>query len=339
MTQQLRPDDQRLSWQGAVSFEDTSGWRMPWRIPHERIGLYPPDALRERAAMPAGVRISCHTDTEFLAGCVVPVEECGSIDLYCNGDLHGSVALSGQSGFRFDGLPAGDKLIELWLPQHGEFRLRGMEISGGASISPYADPRPRWVTYGSSITHCRTAASPSFTWPAVAARVYGMNLTCLGYGGNCHLEPMIARMLRDLPADFLSMKVGINIYGSGSLNSRTFQPAIIGFVQIVREKHPDIPFVVISPIFSPPRETAPNAVGFTLAEMRREVEEAVEVMRDQGDLNLHYVSGLELFGPDLAHLLPDDLHPDAEGYEIMGQNFVDRVASRFFLKKQATSAG
>ena len=77
MTQHLRPDDHRLSWQGAVSFEDTSGWRMPWRIPHDRIGLYPPDALRERAAMPAGVRISCHTDTEFLAGHVEPVEECG----------------------------------------------------------------------------------------------------------------------------------------------------------------------------------------------------------------------------------------------------------------------
>ena len=30
--------------------------------------------------------------------------------------------------------------------------------------------------------------------------------------------------------------------------------------------------------------------------------------------------------------LPDDLHPDAEGYKIMGQNFVDKVASRFFVK-------
>ena len=146
-------------------------------------------------------------------------------------------------------------------------------------------------------------------------------------------------MIRELPADFLSMKVGINIYGSGSLNVRTFQPAIISFVQTVREKHPDTPLVVISPIFSPPRETTPNAVGFTLEDMRHEVVEAVQVLRDLGDLNLHYVSGLELFGPDLAHLLPDDLHPDAEGYKIMGQNFVDKVASRFFVKDQAVTNG
>ena len=143
---------------------------------------------------------------------------------------------------------------------------------------------------------------------------------------------MIARMMRELPADFLSMKVGINIYGSDSLSPRTFQAAIIGFVHIVREKHPDTPFVVISPIFSPPRETTLNAVGFTLADMREEVAEAVQVMKSRGDCNLHYVNGLELFGADLAHLLPDDLHPDAEGYKIMGKNFAQKVGSKYFTR-------
>ena len=339
MTQKVRPDDQRLTWQGAISFNDTKNWRMAWRIPFDRISLYPPDALRERAGMPAGVRIACHTDTEFLAGYVEPAEECSNIDLYCDGEFQDSFELAGQTGFRFEGLPAGEKLLELWLPQHGDFRLRGLEMSHGASISPYADTRPSWVTYGSSITHCRTAEGPSFTWPAVAARKHGLNLTCLGYGGNCHLEPMIARMIRELPADFLSMKVGINIYGSCSLNVRTFQSAVIGFVRIVREKHPNTPFVVISPIFSPPRETTPNAVGFTLEDMRQEVAEAVQILKDLGDVNLHYLSGLELFGPDLAHLLHDDLHPNGEGYKIMGQNFVDKVAAKFFVKDQGVTVG
>ena len=305
MAQQVKPEDPRLSWQGAISFNDTDQWRMPWRIPFDERLLFPPDALRDRAAMPAGVRISCHSDTQVLAGSVEPAVESSAIDLYCDGEFQGSAPLEGQSSFRFDGLPAGEKLVELWLPQHGEFRLRGLEFSDGASISPYEDSRPKWVTYGSSITHCRTAESPSFTWPAVAARKQGLNLTCLGYGGNCHLEPMIARLVRELPADFLSMKVGINVHNSGSLNTRTFMPAIIGFVHIVREKHPDTPFAVVSPIFSPPRETTPNAVGFTLVEMRLQVEEAVQAMRDWGDTNLHYIDGLDIFGPDLAHLLLD----------------------------------
>ena len=338
MPLQIRPDDPRITWQGAISFEQTDLWTMPWRIPFDDRALYPPDALRERASMPAGVRISFRSDTQTVTGYVEPNGEPGGIDLYCDGEFQGACDLADQSRFQFQTLPEGEKLIELWLPQYAPFRLRGLEFTSGATVTPYEDPRPRWVTYGSSITHCRAAEGPSQTWPAIAARKHGLNLTCLGYGGNCHLEPMLARMMRDLPADFLSMKVGINIYGSGSLNPRTFMPAIFGFVQIVREKHPDTPFAVISPIFSPPRETTLNAVGFTLSAMREEVAEAVQVMKDGGDRNIHYVDGLKLFGSDLAGLLPDELHPNAEGYKIMGQNFLDHVATPIFSASKPVAA-
>jgi hypothetical protein len=288
--------------------------------------------------MPAGVRISFHSDTQTVAGEIEPVDEPSKIDLYCDGRLHGMIDLAGQRRFEFRDLPDGEKLIELWLPQYVQFRLHGLELTAGATVKPYDDSRPRWVTYGSSITHCRAAESPSQTWPAIAARKLGLNLTCLGYGGNCHLEPMLARMIRDLPADFLSMKAGINIYGSGSLNSRTFIPAVIGFAQIIREKHPDTPFAVISPIFSAFRETTPNSVGFTLEAMREEVAEAVQIMVGKGDRNIHYVDGLKLFGPDLGGLLPDELHPNAEGYQIMGENFVDNVAAAIFAGAQSVVA-
>ena len=334
----IRPDDPRITWQGAISVEHTDEWSMPWRIPFEDRALYPPDALRERGSMPAGVRMSFRSDTDAVGGSIEPPEESSKIDLYCDGQFLGSSELTGQRIFQFQGLPAEEKLVELWLPQYVQFRLNGLELASRATISPYEDSRPHWVTYGSSITHCRAAESPSLTWPAIVARKHGLNLTCLGYGGNCHLEPMVARMIRDLPADFLSIKAGINIYGSGSLNPRTFIPTIIGFVQIIREKHPETPLAVISPIFSAFRETNPNAVGFTLAAMREEVAEAVKLMSDAGDSNIHYVDGLKLFGPDLAHLLPDELHPDAEGYKIMGEKFVEHVASRFFNSHQRVLA-
>ena len=328
----LRPDDPRLTWQGAISLQRTDGWVMPWRIPYEDRELFPPDALRERSAMPAGVRIAFHSDTATVAGQIEPYPETSLLDLYCDGRFHGSVELAGQASFAFQDLPPGEKLIELWLPQFGEFRLKALELSDGATVAPNDDPRPRWTTYGSSITHCRTAERPSQTWPAIVAREHGLNLTCLGYGGNCHLEPMIARMIRDLPADFISMKVGVNIQGNGSLNLRTFGPAIIGFTEIIREKHPDTPFVVISPIFSPPWEETPNAVGFSLQIMRDEVAAAVSAIQAHGDSNIHYVDGLKLFGPEYTHLLPDQLHPDAEGYKVLGKTSCERWQHRCSLK-------
>ncbi|HEV2123154.1 MAG TPA: GDSL-type esterase/lipase family protein [Chloroflexota bacterium] len=180
------------------------------------------------------------------------------------------------------------------------------------------------------MTQCAAAASPTQTWTAIVARERGLNLTCFGFGGQCHIEPMVARLIRDLPADYISLCLGINVYGARSLTARTFRPAVLGFIAIVRERHPDIPLVVISPIVSAPRETEPNQAGLSLALMRQEIAEAVEALRAHGDEALHYVDGLRIFGPDLQHLQPDQVHPDAEGYRVLARNFLREVAVPHF---------
>src|SRR5688572_18677596 len=113
MPLELRPDDPRLAWHGHISLHRTEDWVMPWRIPYEQRGLFPPQALQDRAAMPAGVRIAFHSDTRSVAGSVAPPAG-GMLDLVCDGHLHDSVKLAGQEAFRFAGLPAGEKRLELW---------------------------------------------------------------------------------------------------------------------------------------------------------------------------------------------------------------------------------
>lgn len=335
MTQTIPTTDARLSWPGAISLEHDNGWTRPWRIDHTARSLFA-QPLVERTAMPAGVRIAFTSDTGFLAGRIdsTPALEPGEarpVDLCCDGELIGSQDIGADGTFRFDNLPGGIKALELWLPQFGECRVHALEIADGASLDATVDERPRWITYGSSITQCRTAASPTQTWPAIAARTHNLDLTCLGFGGQCHLDPMIARTIRDRPADYLSMCVGINISGGCTLNARTFGPGILGFVQIVREKHPDTPFVIMSPICSPPRESAVNLVGLSLEIMRTEVAAAVDALRAHGDTNVHYVDGLSIFSADDAHLLPDELHPNAEGYRLMGERFAEKVVARYFV--------
>ncbi len=326
---QLKPDAPQLTWQGSVSLQKTEDWVMPWRTPHPMHALFP-EPLLERSAMPAGVRLSFQSNTTRVSGNIVPQNESGRLDLCCEGQVVASLDLTGKASFTFEDLPDTEKRIELWLPQYGQFQLRSLEIDAGATLAALPDTLPRWITYGSSITQCRTAASPTQTWAAIVARENGLNLTCLGYGGQCHLDAMVARMIRDLPADYISMCLGINIQGASSLGPRAFRPAIIGAVQIVREKHPDIPLVLMSPICCPPRETTPNTVGFHLKGMREEVQAAAEALRTYGDKHIHYVDGLSVFGTDSVDLLPDDLHPDAEGYRVMGKNFVTEVAEKFF---------
>jgi len=278
--------------------------------------------------MPTGGRLAFRSDTTLVTGQVEMQPESSPLDITCDGQLHGSVPLARQEHFHFADLPPGDKLIELWLPQYGEFRLRSLKLNSGSSVDPHVNSQPRWTIYGSSITQCRTAKRPTETWPAIVARGHGLNLTCLGYGGNCHLDPMVARLIRNHPADVLSMKIGINVYNQNSLNLRTFRSAIIGFIQIVRERHPLAPFAILSPIYSDWRENTPNQVGFTVRAMREEVRATVDTLRAHGDLHLCYVDGLTILGPEHAGLLADKLHPDAEGYRVLGHNFLNLVMNK-----------
>lgn len=327
--------DDRVCWSGAVSLLQEPTSASPLRLPSQDEALYYP-TLWLKARMPAGVRLTFRTDSRTVAGVCAFDETPREIDLAVDGSVVASQPLAGKPRFEFTDLPAGDKLIELWLPQRGSFALKHLELAPGSNLEAWQDPRPRWVTYGSSITQCADAASPSSTWPALVARAKNWHLTCLGFGGQCHLDLLVARLMRDLPADFLSICAGINICNQSSLNVRSFASTLIGFVRIIREKHPQTPLLLISAIFSARCDDKPNKVDWTLADYRNAVADVVEKLRAHGDEFVACQDGLELMGAEHAHLMPDDLHPNAEGYRILGQNFIEKAVPKFVQLKGAS---
>ncbi len=317
-------------FQGAISVERTAEYVRPWRLPFDKLKLFPSpnDGLVNAAGSPAGVRIRIKTTSSKLGLELVPYVYERKFDLVIDNELIETAILPANEGkVVFEKLPNGEKVVEIYLPQRQPVLLKSLLAEDNPQ--PADDNRRRWITYGSSITHCGEAHSPARTWPAIVARKANLHLTCLGFGGQCHIDPMIARMIRDLPADFISLKLGINVFGAPTLTPRTFKPAIIGMVQIIREKHPDIPIAVISPIIYPPGETNPNPAGVTMQMMRAEVAEAVQAMIDMGDRNLYYFNGLDLFGEELAQKYqPDQCHPNGDGYEKLAENFLKIVIEK-----------
>ncbi|GAA4431764.1 SGNH/GDSL hydrolase family protein [Georgenia halophila] len=326
----IRGDDARLTWDGVISVEHTPSGTRGWRLPHERIDLFPDGDLAQRAAMQAGVRVRLGTDARTVVGraTVAGLADEARVDAVVGNELVASASVTPQGDFVLDDLPAGDESIEVWLPQFGEFRLRELTVDDDARVwrAPPLAQR-RLVTYGSSITQCRTAASPAQTWPALLARRFDLDLTCLGFGGQCHLDPLVAHEIGALAPDVVTMCVGINIYGSATFSARSLLPAILGFVTTVRESSPTVPILMISPIGSPERETTPNAVGLTLVQIRSQVAEAVRLLRKHGDENLHLLDGLDVLPLERADRLDDGLHPDAEGYRLMAEAIGPRVES------------
>lgn len=314
---------------GLVSLERGKGFFTPWRLPEKERALFPsPDErLVSRGRSPSGVRLRFQTDSPRI---VLGVEPLGStdnprlIDLCRAGELLRTIEIArGEESVEID-LPE-PGVYEIWLELFYPMPVRFLGVVDGSYFGPAPDERPRWTTYGSSITMCRTAASPAQTWPAVAARECRLNLTNLGFGGECHVDSMVGKVIRELPADMITLELGINVYGQSSLGARSYPAAVIGLVRTIREGQRRTPVGVITSIISPDREHAPNDVGCTLENYREMTRDAVERLAAAGDDRLRLFEGTELFGEgDLAHL-PDGLHPNAEGYRIMGARFAETV--------------
>jgi len=320
-------------FQGAISIEKGDGFLKPWRLPFDQLELFasPDDTLVTRSEHASGVRLRFETDSTTAGLSFLPLtcdteDQVRVLDATVDGEIVCSKSVSlGDDSVLFDTLPEGKKVVELWLPHDTPIALTSMILDDHASYGAAADDRLKWVTYGSSLTHCRLANGSSRIWAAIVARRKKLNLTSLGYGGNCCLEPMVAMMIRDLPADLITLKLGINCIG-GALSPRTFKAAVIGLVQIIREKHIDTPIALISPIGYPPNETTPNLLAHTIEGMRDDVADAHARLTAQGDTNLQYFNGLDLFNVDeIAQYTEDECHPNGDGIELMGEHFIDRI--------------
>ncbi|WP_217369479.1 GDSL-type esterase/lipase family protein [Nonomuraea antri] len=231
-----------------------------------------------------------------------------------------------------------DRTVEIHLPHNCGVEL--LALDADAPVAP-AGPAAglRWLHYGSSISHCVSSPSPERTWPAQVAAARGWTLRNLAFSGNAQLDPFAARVIRDAAADLITLKVGINVVNADSMRQRTFLPAVHGFLDTIREGHPETPIVVVTAIGCPMHEDAPgpavqedgayrpgrrrlelDAGALTLAATRTLLARAVAARRAR-DPRLFLVDGRELLGADEAHLLTDALHPSQEGYDLMARRF------------------
>lgn len=356
---------------GALDFDRREHGISPRRLPAWTRPQVP-QMMDVMARMPAGVRLAFVTDsssievTALTTNIVTPPRAPRPVafDLDIDGQVTSAVDTGGNQIImnpahpqdyklergkpftaRFDKLGSAPKFCQLWLPHNALVELRMLSLDQGASLEAPPAPANRWVHYGSSISHCMEAQQPTGTWPAVAARRGGMTLYGMGFGGQCHLDQFVARSIRDLDVDVISIKTGINVVNMDSMRERTFVPALHGFIDTIREARPETPVVIASPIYCPaaeykPGPTVPNAEGkfvtlsgheevqtgcLTLTRIRAIISSVVESRRQLGDAHLGYVNGLDLFGEADAHDLPDDLHPNPEGYRRLGERFADRV--------------
>ncbi len=234
----------------------------------------------------------------------------------------------------FSELPAGEKEIEIWLPASAISAIES--IGADADILPPAPlAKKKWIHYGSSIS--QGGEVPSNIWAVNASHRLNLDLYNLGLAGQCFLDGFVARTIAQLPADFITLKLGINVVNADAMRERVFVPAFHNFLDIIREAHPRTPIKIISPIWCPFHEdvTGPTLLrkaGLTaearttetstgalyLKRIRVILQEGIAIRKEE---NLTYLDGLKLFNETDVADLPDRLHPNDAGYQRMGERF------------------
>ncbi|MER6193690.1 GDSL-type esterase/lipase family protein [Streptomyces cyaneofuscatus] len=360
---------------GALDLERTGRGVLPHRLPAHAREQIPDGQLAMAESQPSGVRLAFRSratagELDVVATKRVypgaPPRPDGVYELLVDGHLAGRAsALDGDtltidlaSGtahsrpgpvetLRFTGLPDDEKHIEIWLPHDETTELVALRTDAPVH-TPRPSGRPVWLHHGSSISHGSNAATPTGTWPALAAALGGAELINLGFGGSALLDPFTARAIRDTAADLISVKIGINLVNADLMRLRAFGPAVHGFLDTIREGHPTTPLLVVSPILCPIHENTPGpcapdlsamsegrlrfvatgnpaetAAGkLTLTVIRDELARLVG-QRAATDPHLHHLDGLALYdATDHAELpLPDDLHPDPATHRRIAERF------------------
>jgi len=256
----------------------------------------------------------------------------------------------------------GEREVVIWFPADAAVLVRSVLATGEVRAAPAA-AGVRWVHHGSSISHGGDAADARGTWPAQAGRALGVEWTNLGFGGNALIDPPTARAIGRIPVDILTLKFGINIVTGDAMRGRVFVPALHGFLDTVRDAHPDVPIVLMSALSCPAFEELPgprrlDAEGrltgtvrtgedrrdaLSLSDTRARVEEVFTARAD--DLALFLMDGRELLGPDDTAHLYDGVHPDPAGYNLVASRFVAaasdprRPLGRAFALARSRAAG
>ncbi|MFJ9695356.1 SGNH/GDSL hydrolase family protein [Kitasatospora sp. NPDC101183] len=317
--ERLDPDDPRISWDGIAALERREGgWWAPLRFPLERVGTTLSGNFARLAELPAGVRFGFRTDAVELLLTLDADLGGAPLDVRVDGALaHRGRPVSGPIL-----LPGRPVDVEVWLPHLGRARLGPLGLRGHRSVEPLARTGTRWVAYGSSLTHAMFPHGPSEAWPSLLAARCGWRLRNLGFAGEAYLDQAVARVVRETPADLITLEIGTNAYIKNTHTARSWGSAVCGFVETVRDGQPDTPIVVVAALPWVEREAVVNTAGITLEGLRELTGEAVRVLQRLGDGRLHLVDGRQVLPVDQAdEVYADGLHPTPDGEHDLADRF------------------
>jgi lysophospholipase L1-like esterase len=203
-------------------------------------------------------------------------------------------------------------LFTINFPLYNGVNFLEIGIDEGAAIEP---PTPfktqgKFVIYGTSITQGGCVCRPGMAYSNIMSRTLNVEFINLGFSGNGKGEPALANLINQISdVRFIILDYEAN-------TSKTIKNSLENFVDILREKHPETPILIMSKVrYARERKgTKKYALLISNRDFQRDL---VQKKKEAGDNNIYFLDGSKVLGSKYYECAVDGVHPSDLGSQII----------------------
>lgn len=200
----------------------------------------------------------------------------------------------------------------LYLPLYDGVKTLEIGVDSNSAIQMPQVDTPRKgrpvVAYGTSIMQGACASKPGMSYPNQLSRMLNREIINMGFSANGRLDSEVAEAITEIdnPSCYIIDCVP-------NCSGKELEERCEPFINILRDKHPDVPVVMIEGIIYPHSYFDTTLSGLTQAK-NKVLRNVYESMKAAGVKNLYYIPATHLTGDDFETSV-DGIHMTDLGFK------------------------
>ncbi len=176
----------------------------------------------------------------------------------------------------------------------------------------------KFVIYGTSITQGGCVCRPGMAYSNIMSRKLNVQFVNLGFSGSGKGEPALAHLINQISdVRFIILDYEANA-------STTIKNTLENFIDILREKHPETPILIMSKIrYAQDRK---GTISYKRLISNRDFQQnLVQKKKEAGDENIYFLDGSKVLGNQYYECAVDGVHPSDLGSQIIADKLTNAI--------------